>query len=957
MSKIINVELINGHYHVKYDNDNVKLYKVDNIPKTVKTFLENINYAKNLEKVNDTLDTNVIESTINESSNKLVYTDKSMTIDNDVIIGYNEHLYTKYVIKSALNNVDIKNLSSFKPSLFSLITFDKMVSNDITVYNNVSFKLSDMSIMEKVRDNFYILSTKQHDIVTLDKTIDSINNSKSIMFKLLKYIELSNKTKKTFTYKSDKLKTYHFEYVNNIIKSDNTISIDNTIDRYAKSIESSKQNTDKKQSFNDLKLNFYNAYHNYINVINDLNSSITDIKKAESIYTDSIDNLCLVFVLSVLKKLANIQTSYTTTKNNKTEIITCTRLKRDTNNYVIHKLKNDMLNAYNANKRLIKAVNAYIYNNKLEKIVIDDNNYYDVGIISELFKQSTCSDGIDLLQTAKLKLLECINNNYVDMSTNNFLDTIYSYNDINKKVWYDISTNTDIKNVIADNYFYHVEYNSGRKKSFSKTDKIPKSILTFLDYQKALKDNTINTDKNIYLIKKDTCIATEIFKAVRNDIQNEKAIIANNSYVYIKDVTTFTDNDDNTSSFETYKRLDKYNKALISGIDGKNTESIEINERVTTFINSINNLSDNYKKVFKQVCKGYGYKAIAKKLNMNVNTVKSTIRELRKKILKNPYLDDKIKYLTYNKSIRDINFNIFTLKNDRTTKRDKILNYLTVKQLRANTNKYKLNKSIKYRHKYTIKVKHVIHSLIKDRLKDYNNIKALKADLDNYKNDIINFYDNGVIGRTKSEITRIKTIKKSLDNRLKTYKKYHSKNYKRHINKFKLIKSTKHVYKIRTIDTDTLIKNIYWCKNQISLLKKDIKSYINTYNLLTNNHIDTITYSDNSTLDNCNYIISIAHNKYYNYKTIGHKAVNNRYVFNINKQFNNNTDISISYDTDIINNTVYTYHTTKHDNRTKTNDSLINYNNWSDTDILLYARYAVFNKNPYYHNYHTSITK
>ena len=155
--------------------------------------------------------------------------------------------------------------------------------------------------------------------------------------------------------------------------------------------------------------------------------------------------------------------------------------------------------------------------------------------------------------------------------------------------------------------------------------------------------------------------------------------------------------------------------------------------------------------------------------------------------------------------------------------------------------------------------------------------------------------------------------------------------------RFKLIKSTKHVYKIRTIDTDTLIKNISWCKNQITLLKKDIKSYINTYNLLTNNSIDTIVYADNGTLDNCNYIISIAHNKYYNYKAIGHKAVNNRYVFNTNKQFNNNTDISISYDTDILNTDYLTYtYNDKSDNRTKTvNNYNTDYSNYNQNPIQL----------------------
>lgn len=436
------------------------------------------------------------------------------------------------------------------------------------------------------------------------------------------------------------------------------------------------------KSFEEVKERFYATYKQLKLLKATATASASAIATAEKDYAESIDSICMILVLSVLKKLASVSR---TGKTHKT--------KHDTNYYTIYNIRNDLIVSHNALNKLSEAIEAN--SNSDSKIK------YSTFEINKLFEASFASDGIELLATAKEALIAKIaeaeaHKINVDLNSNNFLDTIYKYTDLNKKVWRDIQTVTYIKAVttteaseeqkkqlaeqvrnkikkseqaeavtaeaIAEKIttVYTVEYLSNKTKTFSNLD-VPKTTIQFIEHETALKNNCYDKKKNLYLIQKETCIAKEVFSAVRSYIENEKTTTTNNSYCYIADVTTITDNNGTEHNFETYQQLQKENTALIYNIKSDFIAKSEEVNRLTDFIESCN-FSNNYKIVFNEMLKNNGYRVIAKKHNMKEQTVKSETRAIRKKIIEKSTVGNKQKYLTLKKSVLDINNNIIKAK-------------------------------------------------------------------------------------------------------------------------------------------------------------------------------------------------------------------------------------------------------------------------------------------------------
>lgn len=632
MSKILNVTITGTEteiiYTVAYETGKEKKYNINNVPKTVINFLA--------------------EQPTEQATEQPEAAENSKL--NNIIIDILTDAETE------------KNITAFIPNYITKLTFDKITDSDNNNrYNNIcityNYNYDSFDDIGNITTATATATAEQ-----AEATAETI--------KLLDIMSIINKTiRKTATAEeteaAEAVKMYHYTYNNNN-RTDNKQTEEqrqklNTI------AYRNRNRSDNNKTFDDIKNDFYIAFHELEKIKNENSIEIhvhdnfyirrskttADIKKTENKLADAVNNLCLIFALSVLKKLANVSRTGRTAKT-----------KHDTNYYTIQHIRNDLISSYNSLNNLIRTANSYIYNAKdNSKTIIDSVNYVDITVINELFKKSFANDGIDLLAVARYKLFELINKKVVDTTADKFLDIVFSYTDVNKRVWNDIETTTYIKNAITTGTeaetIYNVEYLSGKTKQFDKNN-VPKTVLKFLETKEALKNNTINTEKNIYLTTVNTCIATEVFKAVRHYIQSEKTISTNNSYAYINDITTITDSDGKNYNFETYKRLSKFDSSLIYSINSDTmTADAEAVNRISDFIKNIK-LTDNYKKVWLLLIKGYGRRTIAKKLNMNENTVNSTIRELRKKVLKCTEISNKYKYMNFKANLKALNNKLAT---------------------------------------------------------------------------------------------------------------------------------------------------------------------------------------------------------------------------------------------------------------------------------------------------------
>lgn len=153
----------------------------------------------------------------------------------------------------------------------------------------------------------------------------------------------------------------------------------------------------------------------------------------------------------------------------------------------------------------------------------------------------------------------------------------------------------------------------------------------------------------------ETTPIQEVFKAVRRSIQNSRAIQTDpsNGYTYLEDLSVDPETGDGST---IYRRLSKYADiggdgttrpaadyipGQPAGLDGKpglysaDRETVEDLDRLLDLLN----LSDRQASVLRLRMSGYGYKAIATYLGVDVANVNRTRKQIAAKLEKLGYTD------------------------------------------------------------------------------------------------------------------------------------------------------------------------------------------------------------------------------------------------------------------------------------------------------------------------------
>ena len=639
MSKIVNVIFDSDRkkIFVAYDSGKSKMYMLDNIPTTVKNYIDSdnaiINYATATAEAEQETTTEAEataeQPTAEQRQNKIIKVRKNFYIATTII--------NNIVPVSILETINGKN--RFKGNTeadyyYYRKTEEQEQAEAEQAYNRSRSRTAEAEI---IRNNLETANSGRHNI------FNAVMTAKA------------EAAKATATAAAAVLKTE---------------AIKATAEATATAEEATKTKYEKS-NFEEIQHNFYKCYKAFKAI--KATATATEAAEIKRNYTEAINAYCMILVLSVLKKIENVNRTGRTDKT-----------KADTNYYAIRNIKNDLIVTYNAY-------------NQIETNIKNDTkiNLFD---FNALIKKSFASDGIELLSVAKEKLLTLIAKAEaaeiaVDITKDNFLDIRYDYVDINKKVWSDIQTTTYIEAVTEEQpptaaeaaeaaaeinakafkqteksgktvteitaaeitKKYTVKYLSGRTAVFYNIN-LPKTAIDFLENENALKNGCYDKQKHLYLTKRNTCIATEIHKAVRSYIQSEKTITTNNSYCYLADITTITDSDSGkTYNFDTYKKIEKYNTALMYNNNNEIFTSETDNSSIEEITKQLNLKSDNYKKVFKYALQGYNYPTIAKKTGIKENTAKSSLREIRKKILSCNIIGNYQKFNSLKNSIKELN--------------------------------------------------------------------------------------------------------------------------------------------------------------------------------------------------------------------------------------------------------------------------------------------------------------
>lgn len=172
---------------------------------------------------------------------------------------------------------------------------------------------------------------------------------------------------------------------------------------------------------------------------------------------------------------------------------------------------------------------------------------------------------------------------------------------------------------------------------------IDKDIAMFMEYaypKRQLKKKVLIKDEhnaNCYEYKPTTPIQ-EVYKAIRREVENNRAVqVANGKYVYIEVETGRTD-----SNEKLYRRLPKY-----SGLATEETKTSYTNygqtanttvttastydvDRVEKIISRLN-LTERQAEVLQLRLCGYGYKAIATYLGVTQRAIAKTVQAIQTK--------------------------------------------------------------------------------------------------------------------------------------------------------------------------------------------------------------------------------------------------------------------------------------------------------------------------------------
>lgn len=128
----------------------------------------------------------------------------------------------------------------------------------------------------------------------------------------------------------------------------------------------------------------------------------------------------------------------------------------------------------------------------------------------------------------------------------------------------------------------------------------------------------------------------EVYKAIRRDVQNSRAVqVASRKYTYLDGMAIDTDTDTETV---IYKRLPKYSGLAYEMADfsGKITGITADENTVDTVDNFVNalNLTAKQAKILELRLSGYGMRAIGTYLGITPQAVDNTLKRIQKKAIK-----------------------------------------------------------------------------------------------------------------------------------------------------------------------------------------------------------------------------------------------------------------------------------------------------------------------------------
>ena len=286
--------------------------------------------------------------------------------------------------------------------------------------------------------------------------------------------------------------------------------------------------------------------------------------KSEKEFADALTELAAACTYSVLKKLCNAGGAVKEDSNKTTDSAKVPRQLRAT-------LTRDI----NALRQL-----KYCLDNGTAQLINDDGNTVIKIIDKDLYNggnklsSQTLDDGLDLLQTAVIAILDESKNHNSDLTTE------YTKHQLNKKVWIKLE-----------------------------------------DSQNGWTDTT-------------TTSIQEVYKAIRREVANNRSIqMASHKYAYIDDIV----NDENGNTEKVYRRLNKHialdevynSNGAITSITADNKTVFDID-----LIMDKLELSKRESQILQLRLAGHGHKAIGTYLGIRTENVKLTLRRVQAKAIK-----------------------------------------------------------------------------------------------------------------------------------------------------------------------------------------------------------------------------------------------------------------------------------------------------------------------------------
>lgn len=227
------------------------------------------------------------------------------------------------------------------------------------------------------------------------------------------------------------------------------------------------------------------------------------------------------------------------------------------------------------------------------------------------------------------------------------------YNAVNNSSEYQYNENGDIVEIITDKELHNAIPELLRYSYDDGLDLLNTAIIAILD--ETAKAQDLNSDfmekpytvrrlkRKVYIKKEDskngfetvnTTPITEVYKAIRREIQNSRSIqVASHKYTYIEDIAKDTETD---TEVEIFKRLPKYSGLAYEMTDynGKTIAITADNSTVDSLDGLISKLnpSKQQAEILQLRLSGYGYKAIATYLGVREDNVKLQIKRLQAKL-------------------------------------------------------------------------------------------------------------------------------------------------------------------------------------------------------------------------------------------------------------------------------------------------------------------------------------